>query len=133
MNFFCGKFGEAEARVDELNALAEKYGLAYWKDIAGMFGGWVFAATNRGDGAVKLISLSLSGLSKARTTLFSPFSLMWLARAHASCGRLTEARDAISRAIDSIEKTKERWDEAEVCFARPAKLHGWGHRQMTVR
>ena len=114
VNFFCGKFGEAEDRAQELIALAEKYGLAYWKDLAGMFGGWVCAATNRGDGAVKLISQSLSGLSKARTTLFSPFSLMWLARAHASCGRLTEARDAISRAVDSIEKMNERWDEAEV-------------------
>ena len=39
---------------------------------------------------------------------------MWLARAHVSCGRFAEARDAISRAIDSIEKTNERWDEAEV-------------------
>jgi predicted ATPase len=114
VNFLCGTFAITEARVEELNALAEKYGLAYWKDMAGMFGGWVFAATNRGDGAVKLISQSLSGLSKARTTMFLPFSLMWLARAHVSCGRFAEAQDAISRAIDSIEKTKERWDEAEV-------------------
>ena len=45
VNFFCGKFGEAEDRAEELIALSEKYGLAYWKDIAGMFGGWVFAAT----------------------------------------------------------------------------------------
>ena len=114
MNFFCRKFGEAEARAEELIALAEKYGLAYWKDVAGMFGGWVFAATNRGDGAVKLISQSLSGLSKARTTMFLQFSLVWLARAHVSCGRFAEAQDALSRAIDSIERTKGRWDEAEV-------------------
>jgi class 3 adenylate cyclase/predicted ATPase len=114
VNFFCRKFGEAEARAEELIALAEKYGLAYWKDIAGMFGGWVFAATNRGDGAVKLISQSLSGLTKARTTIFFQFSLVCLARAHVSCGRFAEAQDALSRAIDSIEKTKGRWDEAEV-------------------
>jgi predicted ATPase len=114
VNFLCGTFAITEARVEELIALAEKYGLAYWKDVAGMFGGWVFAATNRGDGAVKLISQSLSGLSKARTTMFFQFSLVWLARAHVSCGRFAEAQDAISRAIDSIEKTNERWDEAEV-------------------
>jgi predicted ATPase len=61
-----------------------------------------------------LISQSLSGLSKARTILFLPFSLVWLARAHVSCGGFAEAQDAISRAIDTIEKTKGRWDEAEV-------------------
>jgi predicted ATPase len=86
----------------------------YWKDVAGMFGGWVFAMTNRGDAAVTLISSSLSGLVKARTTMFSQFSLVWLARAHASRGRFAEAQDAISRAIHSIEKTNERWDEAEI-------------------
>jgi hypothetical protein len=88
VNFLCGTFAITEARVEELITLSEKYVLPYWKDVAGMFGGWVFTMTNRGDAAVTLISSSLSGLAKARTTMFSQFSLVWLARAHASRGRL---------------------------------------------
>ena len=110
----CSRFGMAEARVEELLALSEKYGLSFWKLVAQLLRGWVFAATDRSDEAAKLISPSLSGLDISRLTIFEPFSLAWLARAHASCGRIAEAQNAISQALDSVNKTNQRWDEAEI-------------------
>jgi class 3 adenylate cyclase/predicted ATPase len=114
VNLLRGGFGVAEDRADELLVLSEKYGLSYWKLLARLAQGWVFAATDRGQEAVKLISSGLSGLAKSRTTLFSPFGLMWLARAHAACGRVAEAQNALSEALDAVSKTNERWDEAEI-------------------
>jgi predicted ATPase len=114
VNFLCGKLAEAEDRAQELFALSEKYGLSYWKLIAELILGWVFAATDRSDDAVKLICSSSSGLASSRTTLFAQFSLVLLARVHAACGRFAEAQSAISQALDAANKKNERWDEAEV-------------------
>ena len=47
-------------------------------------------------------------------TLFAPFGHTWLARAHATCGRVAEAQNALSEALDAVSKTNERWDEAEI-------------------
>ena len=110
----CGRFRVAEARVQELFALSEKYGLPFWKICAGLLRGWVFAATEKGDEAAELIQSSLSALANAGTTYFVPFGLTWLARAHAACGRVAEAQNALSEALDIVSKTNQRWDEAEI-------------------
>ncbi len=47
-------------------------------------------------------------------TLFAPFGHTWLARAHATCGRVAEAQNALSEALDAVSKTNERWHEAEI-------------------
>jgi class 3 adenylate cyclase/predicted ATPase len=114
VNFLCGKFGEAEDRAQELFALSEKYGLSIWKVLAEVCYGWVLAVTERGDGAVKMISSGLSGLAATRTTLFAQFSLVLLASVHAACGRVAEAQSVISQALDSVNERNERWDEAEI-------------------
>jgi predicted ATPase len=110
----CGRFGKAEAFVEEVTELSEKHGLAYWKMLAGLWRGLVFAATDRGDEAVKLISSGISELAKLLTTLFRPRCLVWLAEAHAACGRATEAQNTLSEALAAVSKTNERWDEAEI-------------------
>ena len=110
----CGRFDVAEAPVEEMSALSEKLGLPQWKSIGGLLRGCIFVATDRGDQATQLIGSGLSVLAATRTTIFSPFGLTWLARAHAACGRVAEAQNALSEALDAVSKTNERWDEAEV-------------------
>jgi class 3 adenylate cyclase/predicted ATPase len=114
IELLCSRFEMATARSHELVELSEKYGLSYWKLSALRLRGWVFAVTGRGDEAVKLISSSASGLANSRTTIFAQFSLVWLARAQAACGQVVEAQNTISQALDSVNKTNERWDEAEI-------------------
>ena len=110
----CGRFRVAEARVQELFALSEKYGLPFWRGFGELLRGCIFVATDRGDHATQLIGSGLSVLAATRMTLFSPFGLTWLARAHATCGRVAEAQNALSEALDAVSKTNERWDEAEI-------------------
>jgi predicted ATPase len=47
-------------------------------------------------------------------TLFVPFLLSDLAKAYADLGQFHDAWRCISEAMSGIEKTKERWCEAEV-------------------
>ena len=110
----CGRFRLAEARVEELFALSEKYGLPFWRGFGELLRGCIFVATDRGDHATQLIGSGLSVLAATRMTLFSPFGLTCLARAHAACGRVAEAQNALSKALDAVSKTNERWDEAEI-------------------
>ena len=110
----CGRFAIAEARVDELFALSEKHGLAQLKAVSGLLRGWIFAATDRTDEAAKLIDLSKSAVWASGAKYFAPYSLACLARAHAACGRPTEAKNAISEAFDVMSETSEKWDEAEI-------------------
>jgi class 3 adenylate cyclase/predicted ATPase len=110
----CGRFDLAEAPVEEMFALSERLGLPLWKGFGELLRGCIFVATDRGDQATPLIGFGLSALGATRMTIFSPFGLTWLARAHAACGRVTEAQNALSEALDVVSKTNERWDEAEI-------------------
>jgi class 3 adenylate cyclase/predicted ATPase len=113
IEFLCGGLAASEARADELLALSERYGLAYWSAAARLWRGWVCSSTGRGDQAIALISSSLAELANSRTRTWALFSLVCLARAQASCGRLAEAERAIDQALKDVDATNERWDEAE--------------------
>ena len=118
LHILCAKFVVAEAFVDELFALSEKHGSIFWRNASLFFRGWVFAATDRADEAVTLIDSGLSGYTAAGATYIAPYGLVWLARAHAACGRIVDAQNAISAALDAMSKTNERWDEAEIYRTR---------------
>jgi tetratricopeptide (TPR) repeat protein len=110
----CSRFRVAEGRVAELLALSEKYGLPQIKGLGGLLQGCIFAATDRSDQATPLIASGVSAMAATQMTLFAPLGYTWLARTLAACGRLAEAQDALSKALDAVSKTNERWDEAEI-------------------
>jgi class 3 adenylate cyclase/predicted ATPase len=114
VELLCGRLRVAETRVEELFTLSEKYGLPFWKGFGELLRGCIFAATDRADQATQLIGAGLSALAAAQMTLFAPFGYTWLARAHATCGRVAEAQNALSEALDAVSKTNERWHEAEI-------------------
>ena len=114
LEILCGRFGVAEARVEELLALSEKHGLQLWRGMGGLLRGCIFAVTDRVDQATQLIGSGVSALAATQMTLFAPFGHTWLASAHAACGRVSEAQNALSEALAAVSKTNERWDEAEI-------------------
>jgi predicted ATPase len=110
----CSRFRVAEGRVAELLALSEKHGLPTIKGVGELLQGCICAATDRFDQANLLIASGVSAIAETRTTLFAPLGYMWLARTLAARGRPAEAQDALSKALDAVSKTNERWDEAEI-------------------
>ena len=46
-NTFCGEYAAASSLVDELAALADEKGAAWWKASALMFRGWLFSLTRK--------------------------------------------------------------------------------------
>jgi predicted ATPase len=111
---YCGNYATANARVDELIALAEEKNSAQWK-AHGMLGrGSLLGLIGRAADAVEMITSGIAAWRSTGATLYLPSWLSNLAGAHAELGQLDEAWRCIDEAMTAIETTGERWFEAEV-------------------
>jgi class 3 adenylate cyclase/predicted ATPase len=112
--FRCRNHMEAIARAEELFALAEEKGSAYWKALAMMEKGC--ALTLKGQ-ASDVIEMLISGIAAWRTTgatFRMPERLSYLATAYAELGQCDDAWRCIGEAMTAVETAKEKWCEAEV-------------------
>jgi class 3 adenylate cyclase/predicted ATPase len=107
----CGNYATANAVFDELAALAEEKGTLFWKAFGIMNQGCVRALTGQPSDAVRMIT---TGWQSTGATMWMPFFLTHLARAHTELGKFEEAWCSIGDAMKGLEATQERWCEAEV-------------------
>jgi predicted ATPase len=110
----CGNYANATSVVDELVALAEKKGTLFWKAFGLMHQGCVCALNAQPSDAVRLITSGMEARELTGATIWVPFFLSYLARAYAELGNFEDARRSIREAITTVERTKEKWCEAEV-------------------
>jgi predicted ATPase len=103
----CGNYVAAAAQAQELVVLAEEKGSLFWKALGMADQGCALGLTGRASDAIETL---ISGFG----TLFLPFFLPHLARAHAELGQFEEAWRCIGEAMTAVETTKEKWCEAEV-------------------
>ena len=107
---FCGDYVAAHAQLDELMALADERG----KALGTAMRGWLFASTGNASDAVRAINSGITSLRSTGTTLYEPRHLRYLAMAYAGLGQFDDAWHCIHDAIEKIERSKERWCEADV-------------------
>ena len=114
-HILCGDYAAADARVDELLGLADERGAPYWKALGTAERGWLFASTGKASDAVRAITLGITSLrSMEQAALYEPNHLQYLAMAYADLGQFHDAWRCIDDAMDKIEKSTEKWVEAEV-------------------
>ena len=70
--------------------------------------------TGNASDAVRLLTAGLKAFQSTGATVFPPWYLTYLATAYASLGQCDDARRMISEAIEAVDRTNERWCEAEV-------------------
>ena len=97
-----------------LMALADERGAPYWKALGTAVRGWIFASTGKASDAVRAITSGITSLRSTGATLYEPWHLWYLAMAYAELGQPDDARHCIDDAIDKVERSKEKWCEAEV-------------------
>ena len=110
---YCGKYTTANARVDELVAMADEKDAVYFKALGMLGRGWLLGLTGRASDAIRVITSEIPAWRSTGATLFLPSWLSYLAAAHAELGQLDEAWRCIGEALSAIETTKEKWLEAE--------------------
>jgi predicted ATPase len=113
-NIFRGNYAAAHAQVDELIAMADEKGAPYWKAAGTASRGCLFAMTGKAPDAVRAITLGISSLRSSGTTLYESWYLSYLVIAYAELGQIDDAWRSIDDAIEKVERSKERWCEAEV-------------------
>jgi predicted ATPase len=111
---YCGSYATANARVDELLAMADEEDAAFWKAIGTLGRGWLLGLTGKASDAVQMITSGITAWRSTGATMHLPSWLSYLAAAHAELGQLDEAWRYIGEAMSTIETTKESWFEAEV-------------------
>jgi predicted ATPase len=109
-----GNYVAAHTQVDELFALADESGAPYWKAFATALRGQVFIETGKASDAVSAITSGITSLRSTGATLYEPWHLWHLAIAYAELGQPDDARRCIDDALDKVERSNERWCEAEV-------------------
>jgi class 3 adenylate cyclase len=89
-------------------------GASFWKAAAMMNQGWLSALTGKAESAVQMIPSGIDAWRSTGSTLWIPFYLSHLARAHAVLGQFDNGWRLIGEAMTAVEATRERWCEAEV-------------------
>ena len=110
----CGNRAAAAAQAQELVALAEEKGSLFWKAYGMVSQGCVLALTGRASDAIEMLISGMAALRTTGATLWMPFFLPHLARAHAELGQFEAAWRCIGEAMTAAETTKEKWCEAEI-------------------
>jgi predicted ATPase len=110
----CGNYAAAAAHAQELIALAEEKGSLFWQAHGMTNQGSVLALTGRASDATERLNSGFTASRTAGATIWVPFFLPHLARAHAELGQFEEAWRCVGEAMTTVETTRERWCEAEV-------------------
>jgi class 3 adenylate cyclase/predicted ATPase len=109
-----GDHAAAQARADELVALAESKGSLYWKSYGMMLHGRLLAQSGRAADAVSVATAASATMRSTGATAYAPWYLTYLAKAHAKLGQFDDAWRCIAEAARASETTIEKWCESDI-------------------
>jgi predicted ATPase len=109
-----GNYAAADAQANELVAVAEEKSAPLWKAFGTTVQGCVLALTGNLRDAVHQINFGVAAWRLTGATSWLPTWLSYLAKANADLRQFEDAVRCIGEAIVAVERTKERWWEAEV-------------------
>ena len=113
-HILCGNFAIANTNLQDLVALADEKGVIWWQALGMSLRGYLSAVTGEASNSVRTISTAVTVWRSTGSTVFIPLSLLFLATAYAELGKLDDAGRCIGEAMTVVEKTKERWFEADI-------------------
>jgi predicted ATPase len=109
-----GDYATAKALSDELVVLADTKGAFFWKALGLLDQGCALEVTGQHLEASNTLTTGINSLASTGATGWMSVWYTNLANAYAELGQFDEARRCIGEALITVEKTKERFWEAEV-------------------
>jgi predicted ATPase len=102
------------AHVEMLMKLSREQGFAYWLAWGAVRQGWVLAERGDGEAGIARMREGMDTVQRTGAELSTSYVLAQLAEAHGKLGREGEGLRLLAEALAHIEKTGERWYEAEL-------------------
>jgi len=102
--------GQAEA----LTSVATEQRFPYYLSLGKLYSGYALAAGGQAEEGAARMRDGLANFRATDTRWMIPFFLMLLADVCAAAGRAHEGLDHLEEAAGTVERTNERWCEAEI-------------------
>jgi class 3 adenylate cyclase/predicted ATPase len=104
----------AQARAEELLALAREQGFAHWVAAGTIWQGWVQSEQGQRTEGIAQMRQGVAGWRASGVELWRPYFLALLAEAYGNGGQAEEGLRVLGEALAAVEKTGERFYEAEL-------------------
>jgi len=111
---FCQEWAVAQEQAEEVIAIATKQGLALWLAWGTIIQGWALAEQGQGEAGIAQIRQGLAAMGAMGAELARTYFLTLLAEAYHSVGEPEAGLAALAEALAQVEKTEERFWEAEI-------------------
>ena len=132
---FCQEWAIAQEQAEEVIAIASKQGLALWLAWGMITRGWALAQQGQGEAG---IAEMVQGLAAARATgaeICRTYQATLLVEAYQSVGQPEAGLRVLGEALAQVEKTEERYWEAEIYRLKGElllKVKDAGHSRSTA-
>jgi predicted ATPase len=101
-------------RVEAVVTLSTEQGFPFWLAIATVLRGWVLAEREQAEVGIAQMHQGLSAYQAVGSELYRPYFLALLAEAYGKAGQAEHGLMALAEALAIVERTGERWWEAEL-------------------
>jgi predicted ATPase len=105
-------------QAQELTALCTEHGFPHWALVATLWRGWCQSASGCTEEGLALLTGALLKLRSTGAFAAMPSYLILLAGAFGNAGRPREGLKQLDEAASQMERTQERWAEADLHRAR---------------
>jgi predicted ATPase len=116
-----------DERAEELGAVASEQSYPYWIAAGKIFRGWLRVKSGDAIEGVALLRDGIEAYRASRQQAWMPHYIALLAKACQITGQIEEALTLLDKASQIIERTGERWFEAELYRHKGELLLWQGH------
>lgn len=109
-----GDLETLHSRAEILIDLCEREDIGYWLAGGHILKGWVLAKQGQPEVGIDLIHQGLDEWNATGTLLIQPYFLALLGEAYGTSGQTYKGLNAVTKALAAVERTGERWYEAEL-------------------
>jgi predicted ATPase len=124
---------EAYQSSEEILSLSSQHGFSFWLAEGSLYRGWSMAALGNAREGLAMLTNGLSMRRAAGAEISTPQALMLLDEAYARLGQPVEGLNCLAEAGQIIERTQERYNEAELHRLRGDLLNTTGDQAAAER
>jgi predicted ATPase len=104
----------AQERAEAAMTLSSEQGFELWLKGGTIYRGWVLIEQGHAEEGIGQIRQGMAGWRATGAEVFRPYNLGLLAEAYGKGGQVEEGVTTVTEALATVDKTGERWCEAEL-------------------